>query len=91
MRIYKVCGTYDFELISIEEDYEDDIDDFQIKSLLSQGFYLPNVGLHEPYEYFHIDLDFIGVCDYDFIVTYRNKAIGILRDELINVILDENL
>jgi hypothetical protein len=91
MRIYKVCGTHDFKLLSIEEDYEYDIDDFQIKSLISQGFYLPNVGLHEPYQHFHIDMDFIGVCNYDFIVSYKNQALGILRDRLINNILDESL
>jgi hypothetical protein len=95
MRLYKIIANYDYTTYKYDDftDYgiilADDIDRYQMNSLTMNGFYLGLSELNS--SYFIIDIDFPDYGTYNIVSNYRDEILSLLRDELINNILDENL
>jgi Mor family transcriptional regulator len=90
MKMYRVYCTTGHEIIAYKEENEY-IGYRQGKCLNANGFYLPSGIPHDvEYPYYHIDIEFEG-SNYEFVIKLQNRLKAILRNEIINKILYEDL
>lgn len=91
MKMYRVYCTTDHEIIAYKEENEY-ISCNQGKCLKDHGFYLPSgVPYDVAFPYYHIDMEFEGFHSYEFVIKLYRGLKAVLRNEIINRIIYENL